>query len=61
MWCGVFTDDGDQFRWNAEDTPLARLTQPGLVCGPRFLLAGEMADALALPDRASPLLGGPHN
>ena len=24
MWCGVFADSGDQFRWNAEDLPLVR-------------------------------------
>jgi hypothetical protein len=37
MWCGVFSDGGDQFRWNAEDLPLVRKHEHGLNTGRQSL------------------------
>jgi hypothetical protein len=37
MWCGVFADCGDQFRWNVEDLPLVRKHAHGLSTGPQSL------------------------
>ncbi|MDR3386345.1 MAG: hypothetical protein P4L92_04775 [Rudaea sp.] len=37
MWCGVFADNGDQFRWNAEDQPLLRPHSHGLNCAGQSL------------------------
>jgi hypothetical protein len=37
MWCGVFADNGDLFRWNVEDQPLLVPHAHGLNCGPQSL------------------------
>jgi hypothetical protein len=37
MWCGVFADNGDQFRWNMEDQPLLVPHAIGLNCANQSL------------------------
>jgi hypothetical protein len=51
LWCGVYHERGERFRWNDERLPLTRLDESGLCAGPqrlfhdgwrlRFVLDGE--------------------